>query len=133
MHDSEAVPAPRAADGSRLAPAASTFGEFVRYLEDGQLDAELTQVLKELAGDMSNAAIESGGKSKGKLVLTLDFTLEGRVFTIKAKHKVDVPEPKRPSSVLWTTEDNRFTPSNPAQGHLFGVREVRGSSAYRDA
>jgi hypothetical protein len=127
------VPAPRAADGARLPPAASTFGEFVRFLEDGNLDAELTIALRDLAGDMQNAAIESGGKSKGKLTLTLDFALEGRVFSIAAKHKVDVPAAKRPKSVLWTTEDNRFTPSNPGQGQLFGVREVRASGGYRDA
>ena len=95
-------------------------------------DAELSDGLRQLSSDMANTAIESGGKSKGKLVLTLDFALEGRVFTISAKHKIDVPEPKRPKSVMWSTQDGRFTPSNPQQGQLFGVREV-GAPAIRDA
>ncbi|WP_150131812.1 hypothetical protein [Sphingomonas carotinifaciens] len=123
---------PRAADGARMPPAANSFGDFVRFLEDGQLDAELSEVLRSLSSDMAHTAIESGGKAKGKLTLTLDFTLDGRVFTIKAKHKVDVPEAKRPQSVMWSTEDGRFTPSNPQQGQLFGVREVRGPG-FRDA
>jgi hypothetical protein len=131
MIDPENPPG-RAADGERLPPAANSFGDFVRFLEDGQLDAELTEVLRTMASDMSNNAIESGGKAKGKLTLTLDFALEGKVFTIASKHKVDIPEPKRPKSVMWSTLDGRFTPSNPQQGQLFGVREVSGPG-MRDA
>jgi len=130
-NDHDYHPTARAADGARVMPAASTFGEFVRLLEDGQLDAELTEELRKLAGEMANAAIDSGGKSKGKLTLTFDFALEGRIFSIASKHKVDLPVPKRPKSVLWTTEDMRFTPNNPQQGQLFGVREVRGPG-FRD-
>lgn len=122
---------PRAVDGGRM-PAASTFADFVRFLEDGQLDSSLSDELKRLASDMSATAIESGGKAKGKMTLTLDFALEGRVFTIRAKHKVDVPEAKRPNSVMWSTTDGRFTPSNPQQGNLFGVRDV-ASPRMRDA
>ncbi|WP_152997845.1 hypothetical protein ACNFJ7_02110 [Sphingomonas sp. HT-1] len=128
-----ALPPIPPADGGRMPPAANTFGDFVRFLEDGQFDVELTEVMKSLAGEMANAAIDSGGKSKGKLTLTFDFALEGRVFSIAAKHKVDLPVAKRPKSVMWTTEDMRFTPSNPAQGHLFGVREVGGAGGFRDA
>lgn len=123
---------PRAADGNRMPPAANSFGDFVRFLEDGQLDAELSEVLRKMSSDMAHTAIENGGKAKGKLTISLDFALDGRVFTIKAKHKVDVPEAKRPQSVMWSTEDGRFTPSNPQQGQLFGVREVRGPG-FRDA
>lgn len=122
---------PRAADGGRLPPAANTFGDFVRMLSDGDFDRELTDVLQQLNQDMSNAAIEQGGKAKGKLVVTFDFALEGRVFAIGSKHKVDVPEPKRPKGIMWATQDGRFTPSNPQQGHLFGVREVSGPG-FRD-
>ena len=131
MIDPENPPG-RAADGSRLPPAANTFADFVRFLEDGQFDAELSNALQELNTEMSHVAIESGGKAKGKLTLTLDFALEGKVFTISSKHKVDVPEPKRPKSVMWSTQDGRFTPSNPQQGQLFGVREV-GAPGMRDA
>ena len=131
MIDPENPPG-RAADGNRLPPAANSFGDFVRFQEDGQLDAELAEALRNLASDMMNNAIESGGKAKGKMVLTFDFALEGRVFAIAAKYKVDVPEAKRPRSVMWSTEDGRFTPSNPQQGQLFGVREVSGPASFRD-
>ena len=131
MIDPENPPG-RAADGNRLPPAANSFGDFIRFQEDGHLDAELSEALKQLASDMSHTAIESGGKAKGKMGLTFDFALEGRVFSIAAKYKVDVPEAKRPRSVMWSTEDGRFTPSNPQQGQLFGVREVSGPASFRD-
>lgn len=129
-------PPPRqatAADGGALPPAANNFSDFVRFQEDGQLNAELTEALKALAHDMMATAIESGGKAKGKMTLAFDFSLEGKVFSIASKFKVDVPEAKRPKSVMWATEDGRFTPSNPHQGNLFGVREVRGGGGFRDA
>lgn len=125
--------AERAADGAPVSPAANSFADFVRFQEDGQLNAQLSEELKALAHDMMATAIESGGKAKGKLSLTFDFSLEGKVFSIASKFKVDVPEAKRPKSVMWATEDGRFTPSNPHQGNLFGVREVRGAGGFRDA
>lgn len=131
MIDPENPPG-RAADGARLPPAANSFGDFIRFQEDGQLDAELAETLRALSSDMAHTAIESGGKAKGKMTLTFDFSLEGRVFTIAAKYKTDVPEPKRQRSVMWSTEDGRFTPSNPQQGQLFGVREVSGPASFRD-
>lgn len=123
----------RAADGSALPPAANTFADFVRFQEDGQLNAEMTEALKSLAHDMMATAIESGGKAKGKMSVSFDFSLDGRVFSIASKFKVDVPEAKRAKSIMWATEDGRFTPSNPFQGNLFGVREVRGADGLRDA
>jgi len=124
---------PRAADAARVAPAANTFADFVRMLSDGDLDRDLSHVLQQMNQDMCAAAIDAGGKAKGKLTVTFDFALEGRVFTIGSKHKVDVPEPKRAKGVMWATQDGRFTPSNPHQGNLFGVREIGGSASFRDA
>ena len=125
-------PAERSADGSRVAPAANNFADFVRMLSDGDFDRDLTVVLQALNSGMCAAAIEQGGKAKGKLTLTFDFALEGRVFTIGSKHKVDVPEAKRAKGIMWATEDGRFTPSNPHQGNLFGVREIRDDRGFRN-
>lgn len=112
-----------AADGKTLVPAASTFGQFIAMLEDGQFDADVQCDLKELAAKMQDEA-EASGTAKGKLTVTIDFKLENAMFVIAAKHKMAFPEPKRPKSVAWTTEDNRFTPNKPYQGALFGVRDA---------
>ena len=115
-----------------IPPAANSFSEFVRFLEDGQMDRDLSDALRTLSHDMMATAIENGGKSAGKIKLEIGFSLDGKHFTIASKFKVDVPEAKRQKSVMYSTEDGRFTPNNPHQGNLFGVREVRGAG-FRDA
>jgi hypothetical protein len=132
LTDPENPPSRAATTSAATVPAADSFSTFVRMLEDGQLDRELTEELKKLAGEMAAAAIDAGGKSKGKLTLTFDFSLEGRVHSIASKYKVDLPAPKRAKSIMWQTEDNRFTPNNPHQGQLFGVREVRDDRGFRN-
>lgn len=123
---------PRAADGGRVMPAASTLGEFVNILEDGQFSADVYEDLKQLAADMHATALQSGGKAKGELTIKLKFTMEGAVFYIAPTHLVKAEEPKRPRTPMWTTEDNRFTPNRPHQGQLFGMRDVSGSTGVRD-
>jgi hypothetical protein len=121
-----------AADGKALRPAASTFGQLIAFLEDGQFDADVAVDLKEMAGDLADIAA-SQGSAKAKLTVELEFKLENGMFLISAKHKVKMPDPKRPKSVAWTTEDNRFTPHKPYQGQLFGVRDVSRDAGLRDA
>lgn len=135
MIDPEQPPRPSeiAADGNRMPPAAGTFDAFIRVQEDGDLNAELSDALRTLAKELADHALTNNGKAAGKLKLEIGFSLDGRVFTIKSKFKVDLPEGKRPPSVMWMTEDGRFSPSNPAQLNMFGVRDTRGPAGFRDA
>lgn len=123
---------PPAADGRALRPAASTFGQFIGFLEDGQFDADVALALKEMAANLQDIA-STQGTAKGKLTVEIDFKVDNGMFVIAAKHKIKMPEENRPRSVAWTTEDNRFTPHKPNQGQLFGVRDVTPKSALRDA
>lgn len=123
---------PPAADGNALRPAASTFGQLIGFLEDGQFDADVALDLKEMAAAMTDIAATQG-RAKAKLTVEIEFTLENAMFVIAAKHKVKLPDPKRPRSVAWTTEDNRFTPHKPNQGQLFGVRDVSRDADLRNA
>lgn len=123
---------PPAADGRPLRAAASTFGQFVAFLEDGQFDADVATDLKEMAASLQDIAATQGA-AKGKLTVEVDFKVENGMFIIAAKHKIKLPDEVRPKSVAWTTEDNRFTPHKPNQGQLFGVRDVTPRSGLRDA
>lgn len=123
----------RAADGGYVPGACNTLGEFIASLEDGQFDADVQAQLKELAAAMNDQTRTYGG-SKGKLTITIDFKQEAQIVYMKAAYKVAMPEEPRAKSVFWTTEDNRFTRSQPNQHHLFGVRDAAGrSSGFRDA
>ena len=123
---------PPAADGRALRPAASTFGQFIGFLEDGQFDADVALDLKEMAAKLQDIAATQG-TAKGKLTVEIDFKVDNGMFVIAAKHKVKLPDEVRPKSVAWTTEDNRFTPHKPNQGQLFGVRDVSARGGLRDA
>lgn len=116
----------RAADGGHVPGACNTMGEFIRSLEDGQFDADCYEEVKELSAALAEHAWRNGGKAKGKLTLTIDFTQDGGLTEIKAKFKVAKPEDHRAKSVMWRTEDNRFTRTQPNQQQLFGIRDVSG-------
>ena len=123
----------RAADGTHVPGACNTMGEFVRSLEDGQFDADCYEAIKDLSATMHEHAWSNGGKAKGKVAITLEFTQEGGITEIKASFKVTQPEAKRPKSIMWTTDDHRMTRTRPGQQQLFGIRDVSGASTVRDA
>ncbi len=125
----------RAADGGHVPGACNTLGEFVRTLEDGQFDADCYDAIKNLSAALNEHAWNNGGKAKGKVTITLDIMQEGQITEIKAAFKVTEPAEKRAKSVLWTTEDHRFTRTRPGQSQLFGIRDASGGghSRPRDA
>jgi hypothetical protein len=124
----------RAADGGYVPGACNTLAEFVRTLEDGQFDADCYAAIRELAAKMNEHAWHNGGKSKGKVTITLDFGQEGQVCSIKSAFKITEPVDTRPKSILWQTEDHRFTRAQPGQQQLFGIRDVSGGDrGFRDA
>ena len=119
----------RAADGGRVPGACNTLGEFVRTLEDGQFDADCYGAIRDLAAKLNEHAQHNGGKSKGKVVITLEFSQEAAISEIRSSFKVTEPVEKRAKSVLWQTEDHRFTRTRPGQHQLFGFRDVTGERA----
>lgn len=123
----------RAADGGHVPGACNTLGEFIRSLEDGQFDADCYEAVKELSAALNEHAWSNGGKARGKVSITLDFAQEGGITEIKTSFKVTQPEAKRPKSIMWTTEDHRFTRTRPGQQQLFGIRDVSGAAGVRDA
>lgn len=123
-----------AADGGTVPGTCNTLAEFIRTLEDGQLDADCYEAVKKLSAELNEAAWQSGGKAKGKITITLDFSQEGQITEIRSSFKVTAPAPQRSKSVLWTTPDHRFTRTRPGQEQLFGIRDVSSSArAFRDA
>lgn len=132
MEDPSAIPAAEqvvesliAADGSRLHPSATSLADFVRMLEDGQFDADVTYDLRELNTDMEEMFRAHGGKLKAALSIKIEMTREiDGFYMIAAKYDIKRPQEARPRSVAWLTDQNLFTPNKPNQGSLFGVRDV---------
>lgn len=123
-----------AADGGHIPGACNTLGEFIRSVEDGQFDADAFAQLKDLNAALIDHAQHNGGKAKGKMTLTFDFTQEGGITEIRSNYKFVLPEEKRPKSVMWITEDNRPTRTRPGQHQLFGIRDASAPGrSVRDA
>lgn len=118
----------RAADGGHVPGACNTLGEFIQTLEDGQFSADAYEAIKDLNAKMHEAAWASGGRSKGKVVITLEFAQEGGITEIRSGYKVTEPADKRAKSVLWQTEDHRLTRTRPGQQQLFGIRDAAGGT-----
>lgn len=114
-------------------PTATTFAQFVQMMEDGELHAELSNALHKINADLNQHLIDFGGKPKGKLSININFVLEKGVFEISGDYDVKLPKPPRGKTVAWSTPDHRFTPQNPRQMQLFGVREVTDRSANEEA
>lgn len=112
---------------------ARSFSSFISLLEDGQLNSELSDALKELNAELNNYAQSYGSRRvKGKIKLELDFTLEQGMFDISAKFDVKTPEAPRNKTVLWSTPGNNFTPQNPRQMDLLApVRDVTSRQEIR--
>ncbi|CUW39701.1 conserved protein of unknown function [Magnetospirillum sp. XM-1] len=109
-----------------------SFSTFIAMLEDGKLNADLSEALRDLNAAMNDHVIAFGGKPKGKMVISIDFTLEKGVFDIVADFKVAEPKVKRDRSIAWSTPGNNFSPENPRQMQLFGrVRDVTGDREVR--
>lgn len=111
-----------AANGDRLPQIAGTAGNFIDMLEDGQFSADIHNEIKDVVAAMEDIAQFNGGKSKGKLVITIDLTKEDSVFKIASAFKATKPEMPRQKSVLWTTDRNEFSRFPPGQNQLFGLR-----------
>jgi hypothetical protein len=110
---------------------ARSFSSFLQMLEDGQFHSELSDSLQELNANMNNHVLNYGQKAKGKISITIEFVLEKGVFDIVADFKSTPPKTKRARSIAWSTPNNNFTPENPRQMNLFGVRDVTSNTEIR--
>jgi hypothetical protein len=126
MSDND-VPATREGTGE---VAARAFHQFIQMVEDGRLNGDLTDELRNLNAAMNDFAHAYGSKCKGSLTLKLDFTLDKGIFEITSDYKVQTPKAKRDRTIAWSTANNEFTPQNPRQMNLFGKpRDVTSGDA----
>ncbi len=109
-----------------LTETAKPFATILTQLEGGVLNADLSDMLRDLNAKMSEHA-ENNAVAKGELVLTLKMKIErGGLLEIQADAKVKAPKFQREKSHFWLTPGNNLTPENPKQPALF-PRSVPGT------
>jgi hypothetical protein len=79
----------------------------------------------ELIVAMHSHQMTHGGKAKGKVTLTLAYTLDKQLsLQIEGEARFEKPKTPKASATLWTTADGALTPQNPRQPSLPGIRDV---------
>jgi hypothetical protein len=115
----------RAADGLVVPATARSAGSMLDLLEDGAFSAEAYEQVRNLLATMTDISAATGGKSKGKITLTIDVTKDGEAFTMQGKVVVKTPELPRPKSIMWTDDRGDVCRFPPNQVQMFGNRPLR--------
>ena len=95
------------------------FSDFVRTMTRGALDEEATAEMQELVKEMTRIAETSGGKPKGKLVLTVNFSLDRGVMDVDAKVTIARPARVRARTIMYPQRDGSLSKEDESQGRLF--------------
>jgi hypothetical protein len=115
---------------SEAAPQPRSFATFITQLEDGRLHHDISAQMQELAEHLTIHAHTYGGKSRGKINLTLELATDDEgFFEIRAEVKVTKPKMTRSRSIMWTDAANNLVPHNPRQMDMFAVRDVTRGTA----
>jgi hypothetical protein len=110
--------------------AIRSFGQLVGILEDGALQAALSDQTVELMATLQKHANEHGGKPKGKLVLTIDFLYANGMVDVEAETKITKPKDVRRRTTLYTTAGGGLSRANPQQQSL-DLRTVAPDGAVK--
>ena len=101
---------------------AVTFTGFLACLEEGQLAAELTRELAQIQEALTTHQLDHGGEPKATLTIALNFQVQkGKQagIDVAATVSVKTPIPPRGRTIMYASEDGRFTPHNPKQRDFF--------------
>ena len=122
-----------AADGGKRYPSVTTLTDLVHMLNDGQFNADCAHELQAMTEKMEQLGIDTGGKVKGKIVLTIEVDRQhDGIYFFTPALAIKLPQEKAPRTIGWATADNRFTPNKPNQGNLFGtIRDVNQTREVR--
>lgn len=105
-------------------PANDNFAEFIRSISSGAFHDEATEALKTVVREIVRVAEASGGKPKGKLVLTINMQMDRGVMDVNPDVKITTPSTVRARSIMYPTRDGGLSRTDQRQLALPGVRDA---------
>jgi hypothetical protein len=100
-----------------------TADQILAMLDNGDFLHDFLTRHADLIVAMHNHQMTHGGKAKGKVTLTLAYTLDKQLsLQIEGDAKFEKPKAPKASATLWTTAEGALTPQNPRQPNLPGIR-----------
>lgn len=95
------------------------FSHFLAAHEDGALNHDLTNEMRDLIASLHNRVHEMGGKPSASMTLTIHFKLDSGVIEIKADDvRTKMPKRERTKAIYWATPENYLTRRDPKQREL---------------
>ncbi len=92
------------------------FQTLVSAAEDGRLLDELNDSVRELVDVMHKQQQARGGKPKGALTVSFNFTMDQHgLMEVIANVNVKEPKAERSRSIMYRLQDNTLSPNNPKQ------------------
>lgn len=102
-----------------------TADQILAMLDNGDFLQNFLTEHASLIVSMHNHQMQHGGKVKGKVTLTLSYTLDKQLaMSLEGDAKFDKPKAPKASATLWTTADGTLTTQNPRQPMLPGIRDA---------
>lgn len=101
--------------------------DIIAMVERGDLNADLSAEISRVLKKLQDLAPPKG-KVKGRVSLTMSFTVEGRTVEIDAAIDSKTPKATRGRSFYFLTPDAELSTEHPQQDDMFsGPREVRSA------
>jgi hypothetical protein len=101
--------------------------ELIADAAHGEINEDATKELKTLVSEMQRLA-PIVGKPKGKLVLTIDITLDRGTFDTQVSTRITMPAKVKPRAFLFPTKDGFLSEEDTRQGSLFGTDAAAGKN-----
>lgn len=92
-----------------------TFATMLARMNGGIIDEQATRELKKLVDELTQAARNTGGKPKGKLVLTINFKLDRGAMDVEAKTIMTGPAKELTRAIMYPTRDGLLSENDTRQ------------------
>jgi hypothetical protein len=97
--------------------AIKNFSTLLTNLEDGTLNADLSNDLENVVRDLQEA-IDQGAKRKVAVSVTIEFTADRGVIEVSGKYKVKAPDKTRRRTLMFVHAGKFLSRQDDRQGDL---------------
>jgi hypothetical protein len=94
------------------------FANYLTQMEDGRLHSEASEQTQTLVKDLMTHVGSFGGKAKGKLTVTLDFSAEDNHVMVVGSVSVKSPKFPRQRTLFFADKNHNLSTKDPKQVEL---------------
>ena len=96
----------------------SNFSQLIVAIENGAINHELSEAIREINARLNQIVIENGGKPTAELTLKLKFKLDSGMIELVPDVITKLPKVPRSKNVFFCTPGNLLTKHDPRQTEM---------------